>query len=228
MIPSLLRFSLFGLLLWAATALQAAQRLTRTELSMQQQGMVDVQTIDSTIRVSLMYSRPDNFMGRTLYEDLHRAFLHPRAARALVMAQRYLKEEHPEWSLIVMDACRPMHIQQMMWDKVKGTPVENYVSNPARGGGLHNYGMAVDITICTERGDTIEMGSLVDHMSALSHIDREAQLVQQKKMTARAAQNRQLLRRIMRKAGFKPLRSEWWHFNLIYREEAKRNYRYVK
>ena len=202
MIPSLLRFSLFGLLLWAATALQAAQRLTRTELSMQQQGMVDVQTLDSTIRVSLMYSRPDNFMGRTLYEDLHRAFLHPRAARALVMAQRYLKEEHPEWSLIVMDACRPMHIQQLMWDKVKGTPVENYVSNPARGGGLH--------------------------MSALSHIDREAQLVQQKKMTARAAQNRQLLRRIMRKAGFKPLRSEWWHFNLIYREEAKRNYRYVK
>lgn len=40
--------------------------------------MVDIQQIDPTIKVSLMYSRADNFTGRVLYTDLHHAYLHPR------------------------------------------------------------------------------------------------------------------------------------------------------
>lgn len=39
-----------------------------------------------------------------------------------------------------------MSIQQKMWNVVKGTKNDIYVSNPAHGGGMHNYGMAVDIT----------------------------------------------------------------------------------
>ncbi len=203
-------------------------KLSPTERSMQAQGMTDVHALDSTIQVSLMYSRADNFTGAVLYTDLHRAYLHPKAAKALATAQKYLKEERPDLSLIVFDACRPMRIQQRMWDKVKGTAVQNYVSNPANGGGLHNYGMAVDISICNAKGDTLDMGTMVDHMSSLSHIDREDDLVRHGKMSKAALQNRKLLRKVMCKAGFKPLRTEWWHFNLIYRSEAKKHYRFVK
>ena len=202
--------------------------LSALEQSMTEQEMVDIHSVDSTIRVHLIYARKDNFTGEVLYTDLHHAFLHPKAAKALALAQKFLKEKHPTWSLIVFDACRPRRIQQKMWDKVKGTDEQNYVSNPAHGGGLHNYGMAVDISIVNAHGDTLSMGTRVDHMSYLSHINEESELVETGILSPQAHQHRQLLRRIMKKAGFHPLPSEWWHFNLIYRPEARKNYHYIK
>ena len=199
-----------------------------TALSMERQGMVDVQKVDPTIRVSLMYARADNFTGTVLYGDLRRAYLHPKAAQALARAQKHLRRIAPGLSLKVYDAARPMSIQKRMWDKVKNTPKYFYVSNPARGGGLHNYGMAVDITICRANGDTIPMGTKVDHMSRLSHIDREDALARQGRLSRTALHNRRLLRRVMRQAGFKPLRTEWWHFNYISRATAKRHYKVIR
>ena len=121
-----------------------------------------------------------------------------------------------------------MSIQQKMWDKVKGTKKNIYVSNPANGGGLHNYGMAVDITLCKLNGDTIPMGTVIDFLGKLAHIDNEAMLVKQKKVSQEAINNRKLLREAMTFAGFKPLRTEWWHFNLCTRAEARRSYKVIK
>lgn len=53
---------------------------TKTETLLEKAGFVDIQTLDSTIKVSLMYARADNFTGKILYQDLTRAYLHPRAA----------------------------------------------------------------------------------------------------------------------------------------------------
>ena len=205
---------------------QAAK--TKTELSMERQGMVDIHTRDKTIPVSLMYSRADNFTGQVLYTDLTRAYLHPKAAAALAKAQRRLKQLRPDLSLKVYDAARPMSIQQRMWNKVKNTKKYFYVSNPARGGGLHNYGMAVDITLCDARGDTLDMGTKIDYMGPAAHIDREDALVKSGRISRRALENRRLLREVMRYAGFKPLRTEWWHFNLISRATAKKYYKVIK
>ena len=202
--------------------------LSATALSMERQGMVNIKSVDPTIEVSLMYSRPDNFTGQVLYKDLREGYLHPKAADALAKAQKKLKELHPELSLIIFDATRPMSIQQVMWNVVKGTPKNIYVSNPANGGGMHNYGMAVDISICRVGGDTIPMGAKVDYMGTLSHIDIEDQLVSSKRMTKEAQANRQLLREVMAAGGFKPLRTEWWHFNLCTRAEAKKYYKVIR
>ena len=202
--------------------------LSATARSMERQGMVNVQSLDPTIEVSLMYSRPDNFTGRVLYDYLREGYLHPKAAKALVVAQQRLKQLRPELSLIIFDATRPMSIQQKMWDVVKNTPKYFYVSNPARGGGMHNYGMAVDISICRVGGDTIPMGATVDFMGDLSHIDKEDLLVKNKRITEEARANRKLLREVMAAGGFMPLRTEWWHFNLCSRQEAKRYYKVIK
>ena len=120
-----------------------------------------------------------------------------------------------------------MHVQQKMWNKVKGTPQQNYVSNPANGGGLHNYGLAVDISIIDSNGDTLPMGTTVDALTPLSHIDKEQELVRKGKISPEAARNRALLRTIMKKAGFRPLRSEWWHFNYTTRANARANYKAI-
>jgi len=167
-------------------------------------------------------------LGCVLYDDLREAYLHPEAATALVAAQRKLKQLRPDLSLKVYDAARPMRIQQKMWNQVKKTAQRIYVSNPAHGGGLHNYGLAVDITLCTLKGDSIPMGTKVDHLGREAHIDIEAQLVAERKISQQARKNRQLLREVMRSAGFKPLRTEWWHFNFKSRAEAKQKYRVIE
>lgn len=211
---------LFGCL--AAAALHAQK--SPTAQAMELAGFVDVRDVDSTIQVSLMYSRADNFTGQVLYTDLREAYLHPKAAHALAKAQKILKSKHPELSLKVYDAARPMHIQQKMWDVVAGTPKNIYVSNPKNGGGLHNYGMAVDVTLCDAKGDTLPMGTHIDYLGRRAHIDAETDMAERGLMTRQELQNRQLLRSVMRQAGFKALRTEWWHFNFISRPQAKAHY----
>ena len=199
-----------------------------TAKRMAQQGLVDILSVDSTIHVSLMYSRADNFTGKVLYTDLREAYLHPKAAAALAKAQQALKRLRPELSLKVYDATRPMSVQQKMWNTVAGTDKSIYVSNPRNGGGMHNYGLAVDITLCEAlTGDTLDMGTKVDFLGPYAHIDNEAELVSRHIITPKAKQNRELLRKVMSEAGFKPLKTEWWHFNLVSRAEAKAHYKAV-
>ena len=227
MLPGRWRVLLAAALLVPPLALRAQK--SATAQSMERQGMVDIATLDSTIQVSLMYSRADNFTGHVLYADLREALLHPRAARALCKAQRLLKARRPDLSLKIYDATRPMHVQAQMWRVVAGTPQQNYVSNPRNGGGLHNYGMAVDITLCdAQTGDTLDMGTRVDHLGREAHIDQEGELVRRGIISREAQRNRQLLRSVMREAGFTPLRTEWWHFNLITRAQARQHYRAVQ
>ena len=216
------------LLLFSFLVLPAKSQTSKTEEALSLAGYVNVRELDPTLQVSLMYARADNFVGVVLYDDLRQAYLHPDAAAALVKAQKRLKQLHPELSLKIYDAARPMHIQQKMWNKVKNTSMKPYVSNPANGGGLHNYGLAVDITLCDAKGDSIAMGTKIDHLGPEAHIDTENQLVGKGIISKRAQQNRQLLRQVMRYAGFKPLRTEWWHFNFKSRAEAKQHYKVIK
>lgn len=220
-----LMLSLFS---FGTAAVQQSFRKSKSVESMESQGLVDVKKKDPSIHVSLMYARADNFTGTVLYDFQGVAFLHPKAADAVVKAQKRLKQLRPDLSLIIFDATRPMSVQQKMWDKVKNTPQYFYVSNPAKGGGMHNYGMALDISICNHRGDTIAMGTKVDHMSLASHIDKEADLVARHVISKEARKNRELLRDVMQYAGFKPLRTEWWHFNLVSRAACIKYYKVIR
>lgn len=212
-----MKIKIIILLFFAINATLAAQNF---------KGFVNVLKIDSTMSVELMYAKPDNFVGEKMY-NFSEAYLHPKAAEALKKANKLLKEINPNLHLRVYDAARPMRVQQKMWNKVKGTAQQNYVSNPANGGGLHNYGLAVDVTIADSKGDTLPMGTTIDALTYKSHIDREEELVRTGKITAEAAKNRLLLRRVMQKAGFRPLRSEWWHFNYTTRADARKNYKVI-
>ena len=222
------RLACLLLLSCSVISVEAAQKESQTARKLAREGYVNIREVDPSIHVSLMYGRADNFCGVVLYDDLKEAFLHPEAMAALKKAQAYLKQLRPDLSLKVYDAARPMHIQQKMWDKVKHTSMNIYVSNPAHGGGLHNYGLAVDITLCDAKGDSLPMGTKIDHLGMAAHIDNEAQLVTKGIISRKAQQNRQLLRQVMRYAGFKPLRTEWWHFNFKSRAEAKRLYKVIK
>ncbi|MDE5667970.1 MAG: D-alanyl-D-alanine dipeptidase, partial [Duncaniella sp.] len=101
----------------------------------------------------------------------------------------------------------------------------NYVANPVRGGGLNNYGVAVDVTIADENGNELDMGTPVDHLGVEANIDRELQLVKTGVISENARQNRLLLRKVMKNAGFSTIRTEWWHFNLVSKARARQLYK---
>lgn len=190
-------------------------------------GLINIAELDSSISVKLMYTQADNFTGEVLYDDLAEAYLQPDAAYALVKAQRALKELYPSYSLLIYDAARPMSVQKKMWDIVKGTSKYKYVSNPNRGGGLHNYGLAVDISIQDSLGQPLPMGTKVDHLGVEAHITQEDELVRNGKMSETEQQNRILLRKVMKEAGFRALPSEWWHFNFCSRDVAIQKYKVI-
>lgn len=174
-------------------------------------GFVDVQSLDSTIQVDLKYSSTDNFMGINMYGDLYKAYLRPEIAQMVVNAQKYLKDINPEYTLVIYDAARPLSAQRMMYEKVQGTKFSKYVAKPAKGGGYHNYGCAVDVTIL-HNGQPIDMGAGFDEFSTLSHINNEQYNLKIGKLSQEAYNNRQILRKVMKKAGFDTYRCEWWHF----------------
>lgn len=188
-------------------------------------GLVDISTISLDIKVELMYGRDDNFTGQIMYDGLDKAWLHPDAARAVAKAQDELSRLMPGFKLLIKDAARPMSVQRKMFDAVKGTSRANYVANPAKGGGLHNYGVAVDITIVDPDGHEIDMGTPVDHLGVEANIDREVILVKAGIISENARQNRILLRRIMKNAGFSTIRTEWWHFNFVNKVQARKQYK---
>lgn len=216
------------LLTLCATVPVEAQMLSADARRMAAQGLKNIADEVPEARISLMYTRADNFTGRVLYTSLREAYLHPITMKALKKADERLRQLRPDLRLMVMDATRPMSVQQKMWDAVKNTNQKIYVSNPKNGGGLHNYGLAVDLTLCDLNGDTLTMGVKIDNMTSLSHIDKEDLLLKQGKISREAYDNRRLLREVMRYAGFKPLRTEWWHFNIRTRAQAKQYFKVVE
>lgn len=228
MLMNRIRILLILLLTLCATVPVEAQMLSADARRMAAQGLKNIADEVPEARISLMYTRADNFTGRVLYTSLREAYLHPITMKALKKADERLRQLRPDLRLMVMDATRPMSVQQKMWDTVKNTNQKIYVSNPKNGGGLHNYGLAVDLTLCDLNGDTLTMGVKIDNMTSLSHIDKEDLLLKQGKISREAYDNRRLLREVMRYAGFKPLRTEWWHFNIRTRAQAKQYFKVVE
>lgn len=235
--------SLFGLAAPTVQRAASSQPKSHTELRMEQQGLVDITKVIPDIHVSLMYARADNFVGRVMYRDLQRAYLLPETAAALQKAQVALQKAHPELSLKVYDAARPMSVQQQMWNMVAGTSKSIYVSNPKNGGGLHNYGLAVDITLCWRNelrnaqgkllhaaGDTtgLSMGTPIDYLGKLAHVRDETAHFNRGWLKKEHITRRQWLRTAMAAGGFKVLPTEWWHFNFKTRAQAKAHYKVVQ
>ncbi|MGL4520266.1 MAG: M15 family metallopeptidase [Phocaeicola sp.] len=221
------RFHTLLLFLLSTLLLVAQPPKSDSAKALEKMGFLNIMELDSTFLLDLKYTTPHNFTGVVLYTDLKEAYLHPIAANALVQAHQRLKELHPTYRIKIWDATRPLSVQQTMWNVVKGTPQQNYVSNPANGGGLHNYGLAVDVTLVDEWGDELPMGTAFDHLGKESHIDKEAELVAAGILSEVERQNRLLLRKVMRAAGYMPLRSEWWHFNYKSRKEAREQFKVV-
>ena len=205
------------------TACQPAceQGKSDIEKELERIGLQNVAEEIPGIEVYMVYSTPYNFMGRVLYEDLDEAYLVPEAVEKLRKANELLRKKRLDLHLVVYDAARPRSIQQQMWKVVENTELQDFVANPNKsGGGPHNYGIAVDVTLVDCTGHPIPMGSVYDYFGDRSRVDLEAQLIENGEINHRELLNRQLLREIMTEAGWLVEPSEWWHFNAMPLNEA--------
>lgn len=192
-------------------------------------GLVDIQEIVPEISVDLKYSTTDNFVGIDMYGDLDKAFSHPDLAQKLKKAYAYLQEEDSSLTLLVFDCVRPVFVQQKMWDTLI-MPIREktkFLSNP-KNRSIHNYGAAVDISICTKSGEELDMGTPFDYIGKLAHPREEQRLLKEGKLTEKQIENRVLLRKVMKKAGFFNIQTEWWHWNSCSRNTAKSKYKLVR
>ncbi len=164
--------------------------------------LVDLATLDPTIRFDIRYATTNNFMGTAFYEDA-RAFLQRPAAEALLRAHERLRGEG--YGLLVFDAYRPWAVTSMFW---RATPQaqRQYVANPAFGS-RHNRGAAVDVTLYDlATGEPVPMPSGYDEFSRRAHPDYPGGMGVQRR-------NRDLLRAVMESEGFRVYHVEWWHFD---------------
>lgn len=192
-------------------------------------GLVSVPDTIANIRVDLKYATTDNFMQMVLYQGLKGAYLQPEVMNRLLKSASYLKEQHPELNLLIYDAVRPRGVQQMMWDSLKmpiGEKVK-FVSNP-KNGSLHNYGCALDITLCDTNGHPLDMGAGYDDVRKIAYPRYEKQYLDSGLLNSQHIENRNLLRQVMRKGGFWGIQTEWWHFNAMRRDSAKAKYNIVE
>ena len=204
-------------------AVSASAQEVDFDKKMKEYGLVDVQTLDKEIEVELKYATEDNFVGENMYGSLTTAYLLPHFARKVVEAQRILRERHPEYSLLIYDAARPISVQRRMRSIVEGTPLQIYVADGKRGG-RHNFGVAVDLTIVDGNGRPLDMGAGFDHFGREAWVgnDNDVTLAAYKAyvealrkqglISAEAAANRTLLLEIMDAVGLRPYVKEWWHF----------------
>lgn len=190
-------------------------------------GLVNIQEIDSTIKVDLRYSSLNNFLNADVYGDLSRCYLRKEAALKLAQAQRYLKQKFPGHSLLIFDGARPRSVQYKMWEIFEGPDKQKYVANP-QSGSIHNYGAAVDLTIVDDKGNLLDMGTEFDFFGKLAQPRYEEKFLKEGKLNEKQLSNRKLLREAMTKAGFQYIQSEWWHFNAFLKDVVKKKYSIIE
>jgi len=164
--------------------------------------LVDLTTLDSTIKLDIRYATNNNFLGTPFYTSA-KAYMQRPAAVALLKAHKELAAKG--YGLLIHDAYRPWHVTKMFYD---ATPpkLHHFVADPQQGS-RHNRGCAVDLTLYDlKSGKVIEMPGVYDEMTDRSYPEYLGG-------TSLERWHRNLLRDAMEKNGFKVYEAEWWHFD---------------
>lgn len=191
--------------------------------------LVAVDHFNQNIWWELKYATTDNFMHRVLYDTLNKPFVQIGIARRLAKSQDYLTGRDPDYHLLVYDALRPLSVQWEMWNALDTIPAferGKFVSNP-RNGSVHNYGAAVDLTICKANKKPLDMGAGYDDIRKIAYPSLESEFLASGEITQQQIANRKLLRRALKSQGFSNIPTEWWHFNAFPRPVVKSKYQIV-
>lgn len=162
--------------------------------------LVEVTSLDPTIKLDIRYATTNNFLGSVFYQTPH-AFMPRPAAEALTRASQKLKALG--YGLLIHDAYRPWYVTKIFWDAIPGDK-KIFVADPSKGS-RHNRGAAVDLTpYDLKTGKPVEMVGTYDETTDRSYPDYPGG-------TSLQRWHRKLLRDAMESEGFTVYEAEWWH-----------------
>lgn len=204
---------------------ESVTKINLVEKKLQDMGLINIQDSISEILVDLRYAGTDNFLGINFYGELNNAFMQPACYYKLKSAYEILQNNKPGYTFLIYDAVRSIQAQQLMWDSLK-VPANKkfwYVADPAKGS-IHNYGMAVDLTLVDDNGLILDMGTEFDYFGELAFPNKTEYFYKTGELNEEQYLNRNLLINIMEKAGFTVSKTEWWHYNATSLQNAKEKY----
>ena len=172
--------------------------------------------------LEIRYATSHNFTGRVVVGYLSdNASLTLDAAKSLKKANEAL--EKVGYGIKIYDAYRPKQAVDC-FIKWSDEPEDNktkaefypdydkkdlfslgYIARRSR----HSCGSTIDLTIYyLDTGENLDMGSPYDFLGPISNHGTDLISEEQTK-------NRNILKKAMKDAGFKELRTEWWHYELV-------------
>ncbi len=173
-------------------------------------------------RFDVRYATDHNFTGKIVdgYLSDHISIT-IKAAEAVQKASAALKKKG--YGLLIFDAYRPKRAVDSFtqWGK---SPEDNLTKDEfypdikkkdlfelgylARRS-AHSRGSAIDLTlIVLKTGELVDMGSPYDFLGSISNHGT-------KLISDTQTNNRNILKEAMKAAGFKEIRTEWWHYQLV-------------
>jgi len=123
----------------------------------------------SLFRISCAYAQPDNFLFKEqIYRTDAPLVLHETLAKIVMLAAEYLTEQH--YRMILYDGLRTVEAQEKMLHTqvVKNNPQwlqEPRLLSPP-GAGAHPRAMAIDISLETQGGVLLDMGTPFDFLAS--------------------------------------------------------------
>jgi len=180
--------------------LENAAIIEATKANVSDTAFVNLKEYGKDFFYDMKYASENNFLKAKVY-DCPECYLRFKTVKALINANKaFLKRGY---KIKLYDCYRPLDVQKKMWAIVSNP---SYVADPSKGS-IHNRGGAVDITITDYSGNELDMGTAFDHFGPeASHNN--------KNLSAEILANRKILKETMMRNGFKPLNSEWWHYDL--------------
>lgn len=162
--------------------------------------LVEIVKYVPRVKLDIRYATTNNFMHQCMYKQA-RAFTRLPVAIALQAVQAELNAKG--LGLKIYDGYRPYAVTEQFYIKASD---KNFVADPKKGS-KHNRGCAIDLSlIYLNTGKELDMPTPFDSFSPKA-------AASYKELPANVIQNRELLRDVMERHGFKMLDNEWWHFD---------------
>ena len=162
--------------------------------------LVDIETLPVKVFLDMRYATTNNFTGKQLYNRA-KCYLKRPVAQALLKAAKYAREADEPFYFCIYDCYRPKSVQKIM---LESTDKQGYLAQVSN----HNRGMAVDLGPCDAQGEALLTPTEFDTFSVLSGAYNNDEDIPQI-----AIKNRTALQNVMKRAGFKTISNEWWHFD---------------
>src|SRR6185503_3176944 len=164
--------------------------------------LIELITLDDTIKLDIRYATENNFVEKRVYPEA-RVFMQKPAAEAIVRVHNEVKKQG--LGLVIYDGYRPWTITKLFWDTVQPED-RKFVANPTKGS-KHNRGCAVDLGIFDlTTGLAIPMPSAFDEFTERASPNYAGGTDEERR-------NRDLLRSLMEGEGYTVNPDEWWHFD---------------